>query len=68
MARRVAGFLRPEPLTPEEASMTESAEFAGRAMAALAAECGFTDVDGTRQSEFWTRRSAGTRGEPHRPS
>jgi NAD(P)-dependent dehydrogenase (short-subunit alcohol dehydrogenase family) len=61
-------------LTPEEAAQTESPEFAGRGVAALATddqvlarsgqvvaipvlarEYGFTDVDGTQQSAFWTR-------------
>jgi NAD(P)-dependent dehydrogenase (short-subunit alcohol dehydrogenase family) len=77
------GFMRLErmTLTPEEASMTESAEFPGRAIAALGAdpevaaksgavwttpalakEYGFTDVDGTQQSEFWTRHWAGAWG------
>lgn len=74
------GFMRLERMTlsPEEASMTESAEFPGRAIAALAADpdvsaktgrvwttpglagiYGFTDVDGTQQSEFWRRHWAG---------
>ena len=77
------GFMRLErmQLSPEEAAMTESAEFAGRAIAALAAdpdvmtksgrvfttpalakEYGFTDVDGSQQSEFWTRHWAGAWG------
>jgi NAD(P)-dependent dehydrogenase (short-subunit alcohol dehydrogenase family) len=77
------GWMRLErmDLTPAEAAMTESAEFPGRAVAALAddhdvlarsgqvfttpqlaREYGFTDVDGSQQSEFWTRHWAGTFG------
>jgi len=77
------GFMRLERmnLSAEEAAMTESAEFPGRAVAALAAdhdvlsksgrvfatpelarEYGFTDVDGSQQSEFWTRHWAGELG------
>jgi NAD(P)-dependent dehydrogenase (short-subunit alcohol dehydrogenase family) len=68
------GFMRLERmnLSPERAAKTESAEFPGRAVAALAADpnvlersggvfttpefardYGFTDVDGSRMSEFW---------------
>jgi hypothetical protein len=81
--RRVAGFMRLERMTlsPAEEAMTESAEFPGRAIAALAAdpavlaksggvfttpalaqEYGFTDVDGTQQSPFWTSHWNGTWG------
>lgn len=77
------GFMRLERMTlsAEEAAMTESPQFPGRAIAALAAdpgvlaksgqvlttpalaaEYGFTDVDGTQQSEFWTRHWAGDWG------
>jgi NAD(P)-dependent dehydrogenase (short-subunit alcohol dehydrogenase family) len=77
------GFMRLERMTlsPEEAAMTESAEFPGRGIASLAADpdvlsksgrvfttpalardYGFTDVDGTRQSPFWTHHWAGDRG------
>jgi hypothetical protein len=61
--------------------MAESAEFPGRAIAALAAddsvldksgqvlitpalarEYGFTDIDGSQQSQFWDRHWAGTWG------
>jgi NAD(P)-dependent dehydrogenase (short-subunit alcohol dehydrogenase family) len=74
------GFMRLERmnLSPQETAMTESAEFPGRAVAALAAdddvlsksgrvfttpelarEYGFTDVDGSQQSAFWTRHWSG---------
>jgi NAD(P)-dependent dehydrogenase (short-subunit alcohol dehydrogenase family) len=77
------GFMRLERmnLTPGEMAMTESAEFPGRAVAALAQdgqvlsksgrvfatpelarEYGFTDVDGSQQSGFWTRHWAGEWG------
>jgi NAD(P)-dependent dehydrogenase (short-subunit alcohol dehydrogenase family) len=69
------GFMRLErmDLSPAVAARTESPEFVGRAVAALASdpnviaksgrvlttpelarEYGFTDVDGTQQSAFWT--------------
>jgi NAD(P)-dependent dehydrogenase (short-subunit alcohol dehydrogenase family) len=74
------GWMRLErmSLTPEQLAMTESAEFPGRAVAALAADpdvltqsgrvfttpglarqYGFTDVDGSQQSPFWTEHWAG---------
>jgi NAD(P)-dependent dehydrogenase (short-subunit alcohol dehydrogenase family) len=64
------GFMRLERmnLNPNEAAMTESAEFPGRAIArlgqvlttpALAREYGFTDVDGSQQSPFWDSHWAG---------
>lgn len=75
------GFMRRADLSPETAAMTESAEFPGRAVAALAAdaavlrksgrvfvtpelarEYGFTDIDGSQQSQFWTRHWAGEWG------
>lgn len=75
------GFMRLERmnLPPETAAVTESAEFAGRAVVALATdtgvlaksggvyttpglarEYGFTDVDGSQESQFWTDHWAGT--------
>jgi NAD(P)-dependent dehydrogenase (short-subunit alcohol dehydrogenase family) len=75
------GFMRLERmnLTADTAAMTESAEFPGRGVVALAAdkdvmaksggvfttpalarEYGFTDVDGTQESPFWTAHWAGT--------
>jgi NAD(P)-dependent dehydrogenase (short-subunit alcohol dehydrogenase family) len=77
------GFMRLERmnLSPEDLALTESAEFPGRAVVALAAdddvlsksggvfvtpelsrEYGFTDVDGSQQSQFWTRHWAGELG------
>lgn len=74
------GWMRLERmnLSADEVAMTESAEFAGRAVVtlaadgnvltksgrvfttpALAAEYGFTDVDGSQQSAFWTKHWAG---------
>ncbi len=73
------GWMRLERmnLSDEEKAMTESAEFPGRAVVALAADddvlsrsgrvfttpdlardYGFTDVDGSQQSVFWTRHWA----------
>lgn len=75
------GFMRLERmnLPPETAAVTESAEFPGRAVVALATdtgvlaksggvyttpglagEYGFTDVDGSQESQFWTDHWAGT--------
>ncbi len=77
------GWMRLERmnLSDDEKAMTESAEFPGRAVVALAAdedvlsksgrvfttpelarEYGFTDVDGSQQSVFWTRHWAGEWG------
>jgi NAD(P)-dependent dehydrogenase (short-subunit alcohol dehydrogenase family) len=74
------GWMRLErmSLTAVQLAMTESAEFPGRAVAALAADpdvlaqsgrvlttpglarqYGFTDVDGSQQSPFWTEHWAG---------
>jgi NAD(P)-dependent dehydrogenase (short-subunit alcohol dehydrogenase family) len=74
------GWMRLERmnLSADEIAMTESAEFSGRAVVALAAdddvmsksgqvyttpqlarEYGFTDVDGSSQSDFWTKHWAG---------
>ena len=76
------GFMRLERmnLPAEVAATTESPEFVGRAVAALAADedvlaksgsvlttpelaraYGFTDVDGTQQSAFWTAHWKGAR-------
>jgi NAD(P)-dependent dehydrogenase (short-subunit alcohol dehydrogenase family) len=77
------GWMRLERmnLSADEKSMTESAEFPGRAVVALATdddvlsrsgrvfttpglarEYGFTDLDGTQQSAFWTKHWAGEWG------
>jgi NAD(P)-dependent dehydrogenase (short-subunit alcohol dehydrogenase family) len=75
------GFMRLERmnLPPDIAAKTESAEFPGRGVVALATddnvlaksggvfttpalarEYGFTDVDGSQESAFWTEHWAGT--------
>ena len=63
------GFMRLDRmnLTPECAAMTESPEFAGRAVALatdlnaieLAREYGFRDVDGSQISPFWIEHDKG---------